>query len=113
MLKFKSQGYVCAKDNTEISLLVEGGTVIFDMDSLASSATSNFNFLLNLAYGEQQDVEDGKNVIVTFHLALRPALRLALLVLPQVSALIVRKCHMHTISRKVRSVLDISTDELS
>ena len=60
MLKFKSQGYVCAKDNTEISLLVEGGTVIFDMDSLASSATSNFNFLLNLAYGEQQDVEDGK-----------------------------------------------------
>ena len=58
MLKFKSQGYVCAKDNTEISLLVEGGTVIVDMDSLAS-ATSNFSFLLDLAYGEQQDdVED-------------------------------------------------------
>ena len=113
MLNFKNRvGYVCTKDNTEIGLLVEGGTVIFDMDSLASSATSNFNFLLNLAYGEQQDVEDGKNVIVTFHLALRPALRLALLVLPQVSALIVRKCHMHTISRKVRSVLDISTDEI-
>ena len=59
MLKFNNRvGYVCTKDNTEIGLLVEGGTVIFDMDSLAS-ATSNFSFLLDLAYGEQQDdVED-------------------------------------------------------
>ena len=62
MLNFNNRvvGYVCTKDNTEIGLLVEGGTVIFDMDSLAS-ATSNFNFLLDLAYGEQQDVEDGKS----------------------------------------------------
>ena len=50
-----------AKDNTEIGLLVERGTIIYDIDGSAS-ATGDAKILLDLAYGEEQEGVEGVEV---------------------------------------------------
>jgi hypothetical protein len=55
-VKFQIKGYARAKDNTYITLLVEGGTLVFDIDGLAS-ATGNAKILLDSAFGEGEEVE--------------------------------------------------------
>ena len=52
-VKFQIKGYARAKDNTYITLLVEGGTIVFDINGLAS-ATGNAKILLDSAFGEQE-----------------------------------------------------------
>jgi hypothetical protein len=59
-VKFQIKGYARAKDNTYINLLVEGGTIIYDINGLAS-ATGDAKIILDTAYGEQQQGEDGEN----------------------------------------------------
>jgi len=56
-VKFQIKGYARGKDNTQIGLLVQGGTIIYDTEGLAS-ATGDARILLDLAYGVQED-EDG------------------------------------------------------
>jgi len=64
-VKFQIQGYARGKDNTEIGLLVQGGTIIYDNEGLAS-ATGDAKILLDLAYygsvqeaAQDQEEEDG------------------------------------------------------
>jgi len=52
-VKFQVKGYARGKDNTEIGLLVQGGTIIYDNEGLAS-ATGDAKILLDLAYGVQE-----------------------------------------------------------
>jgi len=55
-VKFQVKGYARSKDNTQIGLLVQGGTIIYDKEGLAS-ATGDAKILLDLAYyGSVQEV---------------------------------------------------------
>jgi len=59
--KFQIKGYARAKDGTYITLLVEGGTIVFDINGLAS-ATGDAKILLDSAFGEQQEGEEVEEV---------------------------------------------------
>lgn len=48
-VKFQIKGYARSKDNTQIGLLVQGGTIIYDNQGL-ESATGDAKVLLDLAY---------------------------------------------------------------
>jgi hypothetical protein len=60
-VKFQIKGYARAKDGTYITLLVEGGTIVFDINGLAS-ATGDAKILLDSAFGEQQEGEEVEEV---------------------------------------------------
>jgi len=60
-VKFQIKGYARSKDNSQIGLLVQGGTIIYDNQGLAS-ATGDAKVLLELAYGTvvvENDEDDG------------------------------------------------------
>jgi len=54
-IKFQIKGYARSKDNTQIGLLVQGGTIIYENEGLAS-ATGDAKVLLDLAYGVEEDL---------------------------------------------------------
>jgi len=54
-IKFQIKGYARSKDNTQIGLLVQGGTIIYETEGLAT-ATGDAKVLLDLAYGVQEDL---------------------------------------------------------
>jgi len=62
-VKFQINGYARGRDNTEIGLFVQGGTIIYDNEGLAS-ATGDAKILLDLAYGSVQEgqEEDGSGL---------------------------------------------------
>lgn len=53
-IKFQIKGYARGQGNNSIGLLVEGGTIVYDLEGF-SSATGDAKVLLDLAYGTQED----------------------------------------------------------
>jgi hypothetical protein len=62
-VKFQVKGYARSKDNTYTTVLVEGGTIIYDINGIAS-ATGDAKILLDSAFGEQQEHEGSDDVDV-------------------------------------------------
>jgi len=58
-VKFQIKGYARSKDAEEVKLLVQGGTITYDLEGIAS-ATGDAEELLDFAYyGDDVEEEEG------------------------------------------------------